>query len=347
MIKMRVGVAGIGYWGSKHVRVLHDISEVSRVVAIDGDDARVDAITRVFPAVTRARSLHEALDEIDALIVATPPVTHADVAMEAIEAGKHVLVEKPLAVNSSDARALVDGAARRGVTLMTGHTFEYNAAVVELHDTVHRGDLGTIHYIDSARLNLGLYQHDVNVLWDLAPHDISICNFVLQEYPTAVSAWGSTHAHQALEDVASMRLEYGTIGVTATIRVSWLDPNKVRTTTVVGSRKMAVYNDLADNERIKVYDRGVSVPEETGDTHAMPTTYRYGDIIAPHVEFAEPLLVEDRDFVQCAIEGRTPRASGEKGLVVVETLEAANRSLVEHESIPIGSPVSSVPPVGP
>jgi predicted dehydrogenase len=306
-------------------------------VAIDANAERRRAITQAFPGASGAESLSAAADDVDAVIIATPPITHLDMAMEAIEAGKHVLVEKPLALTSADGQALVDAAATQGVMLMVGHTFEYNAAVVRLHEIVQGGDLGAIHYIDSARLNLGLYQHDVNVLWDLAPHDISICNYVLQATPTEVTAWGTAHAGSGFEDVASIRLDYESIGVTATIRVSWLDPNKVRQTTVVGSQMMAVYNDLKDNERLKLYDRGVSRTPSAAESedHSVPMTYRYGDIVAPHVEFPEPLLVEDRDFVLSATNGTEPKASGRNGLAVVTILEAANRSLVERQSVSI------------
>lgn len=337
---MRVGVVGIGYWGSKHVRVLHSVPEVSQTVVIDAEEGRRKALLQTFPSAGSAASLTEALDDVDAVIIATPPVSHANLAMEAIEAGKHVMVEKPLALTSADGRALVEAAEVKGVTLMVGHTFEYNAAVIRLHDIVQEGRLGSIHYIDSARLNLGLYQHDVNVLWDLAPHDISICNYVLHAVPTAVTAWGASHAESSrFEDVASVRLDYGTIDVTATIRVSWLDPNKVRQTTVVGSDMMAVYNDMDDNERLKLYDRGVSRAPSVSDSgdHSVPMTYRYGDIVAPHVEFSEPLLAEDRDFVRSAINGTVPKASGQSGLAVVEILEAANRSLVEQQTVTIGA----------
>ncbi len=334
---MRVAVVGIGYWGSKHVRVFHSVEEVGQVIAVDGDAGRRAAIEGAFPRVKTAARLEDVLHECDAVVVATPPTSHVDLALTAIEAGKHVLVEKPLATNSADAHRLVVAADRRGVNLMVGHTFEYNAAVVHLRQVVQNGDLGVVHYIDSARLNLGLYQPDVNVLWDLAPHDISICNYVLDDTPTSVSAWGSAHANGRFEDVAALRLHYGSSGVTANIRVSWLDPNKVRTTTVVGSRRMAVYNDLNDNERIKIYDRGVAV-EQTDDQHNVPMSYRYGDIVAPHVDFPEPLLVEARDFIQSSIEGRKPRASGEKGLAVVETLEAADLALTEVSQVPVGQP---------
>lgn len=334
---MRVGVIGGGYWGSKHVRVLHSIEDVTSVVLIDSDERRHAALTKSFPGLGSRASLSSALDDVDGVIIATPPVTHAELALEAITAGKHVLAEKPLALNANDAAQLLTAAKDAGVILMVGHTFEYNAAVIRLRNIVQAGQLGPIHYIDSARLNLGLYQHDVNVIWDLAPHDVSICNYILDAMPTSVSAWGAAHAHSHFEDVANIRLDYTTIGVTATIRVSWLDPCKVRQTTVVGGRMMAVYNDLNDNERLKLYDRGVSLPEPDAGAHSMPMTYRYGDIIAPHVEMSEPLLDEDRDFVSAALTGQAPKASGDHGAAVVEILEAANLSLRERREITIGS----------
>jgi len=342
---MRVGVVGIGYWGSKHVRVLHSVPEVTGVTVIDANEQRRRSLVQAFPSAGSAESLTAAIDDVDAVIIATPPITHVDLAMEAIEAGKHVMVEKPLALTSADGQALIDAAEAKGVTLMVGHTFEYNAAVIRLHDIVQEGRLGAIHYIDSARLNLGLYQHDVNVLWDLAPHDISICNYILQAVPTGVSAWGAAHADSRFEDVASIRLDYSTIGVTATIRVSWLDPNKVRQTVVVGSEMMAVYNDMDDNERLKLYDRGVSRPANGSgtDDHSVPMTYRYGDIVAPHVEFSEPLLAEDRDFVKSAIDGTEPKASGRSGLAVVEILEAANLSLFEQQNVTVKSSLALDP----
>jgi len=194
------------------------------------------------------------------------------------------------------------------------------------------GALGDIHYVDSARLNLGLYQRDVNVLWDLAPHDISICNFLLDERPTRVSAWGSAHANELVEDVASIRLDYESIGVTATLRVSWLAPIKVRQVTVVGSDKMAVYDDLDENERLKIYDRSVRVGG-AGSVDPLQPSYVHGSIVSPFIETTEPLLMEDRDFVESVAEGRQPRADGPKGLAVVEILEAAERSILEQRPI--------------
>lgn len=332
---MRVGVAGCGYWGSKHVRVLHATPGVSRVVVIEAQaDIRAN-IGQTFPAAVAFASLDDALqaDALDALIVATPPATHAAVALQAVEAGIHVLVEKPLATTTADAAKLVSAAEEMGIALMAGHTFQYNAAVWRLRDAVQSGEIGDVHYLDSARLNLGLYQSDVNVIWDLAPHDVSLANFVLGEEPCAVTAWGSAYAAPVHEDVALIRLDYPS-GVMGTLRVSWLDPCKVRRTTVVGSEKMAVYNDLNDNERIKLYDHGVTHPH--GEVHEMPLSYRYGDVTAPYVDFKEPLLVEDTHFVQSILDGTPPETSGRDGLSVVRILEAANESLATGQTIELG-----------
>lgn len=332
---MRVGVLGCGYWGSKHVRVLQSIHEVSQTVVIDASPARRLDLKETFPAAATFESLDDALaaDAIDALVVATPPTTHASMALRAIEAGIHTMIEKPMATSSIEALSLVWAAEDNDVVLMSGHTFEYNAAVWRLREAVQRGELGTVHYLDSARLNLGLYQSDVNVLWDLAPHDVSLANFVLGEVPHSVTAWGSSYASLFHEDVALLRLDYPS-GVMATIRVSWLDPCKVRRTTVVGSEKMAVYNDMNDSERIKLYDRGVDGGEAIEDhPHEVPMTYRYGDVVAPFIDLKEPLLVEDEHFVRSIIDRTEPNTTGRDGLLVVRILEAANRSLAEGRTI--------------
>jgi predicted dehydrogenase len=324
---MRVGVVGCGYWGSKHVRVLQSLREVDRVVVVDPRDQVREELLASFAGMTGARTLDEALDLVDAVVIATPPATHARLGHQAISAGKHVLIEKPLATSASEARDLIAGAEAAGVTLMVGHTFEYNAAVWELRHLVHSRELGRVYYIDAARLNLGLYQPDVNVIWDLAPHDVSILNFVLGDVPDTVEAWGARHAHSTLEDVAYLRLSYRDIGVTAQIHVSWLDPCKVRRVTVVGSRKMAVYNDLNQDERVRVYDKGVTHEDLRGDGPGAPMTYRYGSITSPHISFQEPLLLEDRHFIECITQGCEPTSNGASGLVVVSVLEAAERSL--------------------
>lgn len=324
---MNVGVLGCGYWGSKHVRVLHSVPDIDHVVAIDSRPERLRDLKRGFPGIETFERLHDALDHVDAVVIATPPRSHAACAVSAIQAGKSVLVEKPLATSTADARRLVEMADRLNVVLAVGHTFEYNAAVWKLRDLVESGELGSIHYLDSARLNLGLYQSDVNVLWDLAPHDISICNYVLDAKPSLVQAWGSRHAHSFLEDVAYIRLTYHEPEVTAQIHVSWLDPAKVRRTTVVGSGKMAVYNDLTTEERVRVFDKGVVPAGDQPSLAHMPMSYRYGDIQSPFLAFEEPLRVQDRAFVTCVQTGERPQTDGENGLSVVQALEAADVSL--------------------
>jgi predicted dehydrogenase len=216
---------------------------------------------------------------------------------------------------------------------MVGHTFEHNAAVWKLRELVQNGQLGRIHYIDSARLNLGLYQSDVNVIWDLAPHDVSIFNYILGSRPTTVQAWGSRHGHQFLEDVAYLRLDYTNPDVTANIHVSWLDPCKVRRVTVVGSSKMAVYNDLASEERIRIFDKGLDLPSDGLGLEQIPMSYRYGEIRSPYVSFEEPLTVQDREFVMCVSEGRMPTTDGENGMAVVAALECADISLTEGRPV--------------
>jgi predicted dehydrogenase len=323
---LRVGVFGCGYWGSKHIRVLSGLPEVDLVVAVDPIPERSREPQRSFPGLLCVDDFEQALDFIDAAVVATPPRTHAALAARLIKAGKHVLVEKPMATDVDEGRELVRLAAEHNVTLMAGHTFEYNAVVHHLRDIVATGDLGSVYYIDTARLNLGLYQSDVNVVWDLAPHDVSIINHVIGSAPTAVQAWGSRHARASFEDVAYMRLEYGHIGATANVHVSWLDPCKVRRVTVVGSERMAVYNDLADEERLRIYDKGVSMAEETNSPQ-LPMSYRYGGITLPHIVFKEPLAEQDAHFVACAKTGAVPRTHGQNGLGVVKVLAAAEESI--------------------
>jgi len=330
-----IGVIGAGYWGSKHVRVLHSLEGVSSVAVIDPREERLRALTRTFPSARSFTSLDAALPHVDALIVATPPTSHAPIALAAMAAGKHVLVEKPLATHCADAERMIDVAREHGVHLMAGHTFQYSSAVWRLHELVQAGDLGDLYYIDSARLNLGLYQSDVNVIWDLAPHDVSIVNMLMGRLPTSVQAWGSRHAHRRFEDVAYLRMTYDDIGVVSHIHVSWLDPCKVRRLTVVGSRKMAVYNDLSTEERIRIHDKSVSCAIGDTDLTQPPMSYRYGNITSPFVPTGEPLVAEDNHFVECITTGAPCRTDGRSGLAVVEVLEAAQISLQTGNPVPI------------
>lgn len=328
---IRVGVAGVGYWGSKHVRVLRSTPGVSDVVPIDPQLAIINENDRRGIHHGYA-SLNEALPYVDALVIATPPSNHAPQALHAIATGKHVLIEKPMAGTVAEARQIVSAAEEAGVVLMSGHTFEHNAAVHKLRDIIRSQELGELYYLDCARLNLGLYQADVNVISDLAPHDISIANFLLDSAPTTVTAWGRRHVHPDHEDVAHLRIDYANQGVCVTINVSWLDPQKVRRIKVVGSRKMAIYDDLAGDERVRVYDKA-AVPPEGDDGPLSRVAYRLGDVVAPYVAFPEPLAVQDQHFVDCVLQGTQPSTDGRSGLTVVEVLECAQISLQEQRTV--------------
>jgi predicted dehydrogenase len=291
-----------------------------------------------FPAVRVALCLDEVQDSLDAVVIATPPRSHGPIALQALRAGLHTMVEKPLATSVADAESIVETADSCGLTLMVGHTFEYNAAVWKLKEIISSGELGRILYMDTSRLNLGRYQNDCNVIWDLAPHDISIVSYLLGEFPDSVSVWAQRNVGDMYADVAYLRLNFPS--APAFIHVSWLDPNKVRKVTVVGDKKMAVYDDLSDNERIRVYDVGVAPADiaEGPAQHAMPVTYRTGDITAPYVNFVEPLLVQDTHFIDCIRTGCRPQTSGERGLGIVKVLAATDKAVATGAPARIGSP---------
>jgi predicted dehydrogenase len=335
---LSIAVIGCGYWGAKHVRVLSALPEVATVLVVDPDPSARRAIAATYPSVVVVTELEPVLDWVDGIIVATPPRSHAEVALKALRAGKAVLIEKPLAATLADSRTLVQEAELHDALLMVGHTFEFNPAVRELRHRLDTGELGTIHYIHSARLNLGLYRSDVNVVWDLAPHDISIMNYLLRSTPTSVGAWGSSHVSSDVTDLAYFQLEYGDCSVMGYGHVSWLDPRKLRQITVVGSRKMAVYDDLAD-EKLRIFDRGVDESRSNGAAkpalHEMSISYRYGDVVSPHIDFQEPLMLEDRHFVECIRTGASPLSDGARGLAVVAVLDAIDRSMITHRNVEI------------
>jgi predicted dehydrogenase len=336
--RVHVAVVGYGYWGSKHVRVLSTMPDVA-VTVVDRDRGRIEEAAALYPSVRyTATDLGEVIDRVDAVLVATPPGSHCTVAMTALRKGKHVLVEKPLATSVADAEAMVSAAAEHDVQLMVGHTFEYNPAVRQLRDIIRSGQLGRVLYIDSARLSLGLYQRDVNVIWDLAPHDISITSYLLDELPVAASVWGQRNVGPWQEDVAYLKLDFPTTH--AFVHVSWLNPRKVRRTTVVGERRMAVYDDMSDNERIRIFDIGVDPAEIDSPhmAHEMPVSYRTGDIISPFVPFQEPLMVQDREFVDSIRSGIRPATPGERGLDIVRVLAATDVALATGQTAPVDVP---------
>jgi predicted dehydrogenase len=327
---IRVGVLGVGYWGSKQLRVMGSTPGVERVVAIDARLPLLSGMAHLVADGGGFTSLAEAVPHVDAVVIATPPASHVPLGLEAIRAGKHVLIEKPMATTAAGAQQLIEAAKDAGVTLMVGHTFEYNGAVWMLRELVQAQELGDLYYLDSARLNLGLYQSDVNVIFDLAPHDISIANHVLGAVPTSVRAWGSRHVDPVFEDVAFLRLGYDDIGVQAHIHVSWLDPRKVRLVTAVGSKKMAVYDDTNVEERIRVHDKAALPAGAGGDGRV---SYHRGAVTSPPVPVDEPLAVQARHFVDCIATGAPPQTDGANGLAVVQVIEAAQRSLTEDRPV--------------
>ena len=323
--RVKIAVVGYGYWGAKHVRVLSGLPDVE-VTVVDQNEVCLADAEKQFPAARLARSLEAVLGDLDGVVVATPPGSHAQVASRALAAGVHALVEKPLTTSVADAESLVEIAHDNDALLMVGHTFEYNAAVRKLREIVRSGALGRILYIHTSRLGLGRYQSDCDVIWDLAPHDISIISYLLGEMPTSVSAWADRNVGSRHADVAYVRMDFDRADAHAIVHVSWLDPCKVRRVTVVGDQKMAVYDDLSDNERIRVYDIGVDIAmmDDYTSSPSMPVTYRTGDIVSTYLSFEEPLKVQDSHFLDC-IRGRAlPESPGERGLDVVRVLTAVD-----------------------
>lgn len=336
-----IGVVGLGYWGPNWVRNLHLLGCARRVVACDLDHKRRQHIVSLYSGVEGSSQFEELLEdpEIEGVIIATPVSAHFPMAKKALLAGKSVLVEKPLAMSAGQAAELVRIAREQGRTLMVGHTFEYSAPVLKVRDLIDSGELGEIFYISSIRANLGLFQHDVNVAWDLATHDISIILMLMGgRLPEAVSCQGQSHYKSGVEDVALIGLHFPR-NVIAFIHVSWLDPNKIRRTTIVGSRKMLVYDDTAPQEKLRIYDKGVDVHPYYDTFGEFQFSYRYGDIMIPQINETEPLKAECEHFVDCIVSGAVPRTDGLSGLRVVSVLEAANLSLKKGGAmVPVARP---------
>lgn len=327
---LRIGVIGYGYWGPQLVRNLSRLPMAQVCFVADLSPARRASAMFDHPNVTVISDAEDVLrSDVDAVVIATPIRTHFRLAQAALERNKHVFVEKPLAASVFEARTLIDVARQHGRVLMTGHTFMYNPAVEELRQLVQSGALGEIYYVDATRANLGLVQPDVNVIWDLAPHDLSILNYVFGVCPARVSAHGAAYMQPGIEDVAYLTLEYST-GMLAHVQLSWLSPAKIRTFTVVGSRQMAIYNDVDPTEKIRIFNRGIDKPAHTSTFGEFQLSYRYGAIVSPHITWAEPLAVECQHFADAIRENRIPRSDGNDGLRIVRILEAANASLANH-----------------
>lgn len=328
--RISIGVIGCGYWGPNHIRNFLALRGMGAEVAIaaDRDPERRKHVGELYPSVTLVEEADTVIEtaDIDAVVIATPVASHYRLAKAAMLAGKHVLVEKPFVTDVAQAEELASLAHEQQTVLMVGHTFEYAAAVNRIRHLIEDGELGEILYVRSLRVNLGIFQPDVSVLWDLAPHDVSILLYILQQHPTAVSAVGSAHYSSGLADVTSVNLEFGP-ELMANIVCSWLDPRKVREMTIVGTDKMLVYDDVSANEKVRIYDRGVDGPRHYDSFAEFQYSYRYGDIVTPYLEEYEPLRAECAHFLECIRMGTTPRSGGQAGLSLVRILTAAEQSL--------------------
>ena len=326
-----VGVIGCGYWGPNLIRNFVNLEDSQVKTCSDLLENRLAHMKRLYPSISTTTNFKEIIEDpdIEAVVIATPVSSHYPIAKEAIDAGKHVFVEKPLAHSVEKGAELVRLAREKGLILMVGHTFVYTAAVNKIKDLIWADELGEIFYISTSRVNLGIFQEDINVVWDLAPHDISIMNYILKSRPISVSAVGHSYIQPDIEDVAFLTLRYPN-SVLANIQVSWLNPNKIRKTTVVGSKKMLVYDDVSSLEKIRIYDKGVTVTPHYDTFGEFQLSYRYGDISIPRLDDAEPLKIECQHFVDCIEKGEEPRSSGVHGLEVLLALDAADRSMKEH-----------------
>jgi predicted dehydrogenase len=321
---VNVGVVGLGYWGPNLVRNFQDLEVAEITWMCDRRPGLLKALGRRYPAVQTTVDLDEMLadDTLEAIAIATPVSTHYDVAMRALAAGKHVFVEKPLAHSSEHAEVMIDTASLQGLVLMPGHTFLYSPPVNLVHDLITSGELGDIYFISMSRVNLGMHQSDVSVIWDLAPHDFSILLYWLGRPPAQITGMTRACVIPGQPDVAFINCEFGS-GTIAHLELAWLAPSKLRRTAVVGSKKMVIYDD-GSIEPVKVYDSGIALPNPSSfGTHQL--TYRTGDIVSPHIEAVEPIALQLADFCWSIRTGETPRSSAHLGLEVVAMIEAAER----------------------
>jgi predicted dehydrogenase len=326
---LSMGVVGLGYWGPNLARNFSQLKGCHLKALCDSDADRIVKVCGMYPEAECFSKYDEMLRDtaLDAIAIATPVVCHFQVAKAALLAGKHVLVEKPFAASTAECEELIELADSRGLTLMVGHTFIYSASIRMIKRIIDSGDLGEIRYINCQRLNLGLFQKDINVVWDLAPHDISIILHLVGRMPDSVNCQGNAHITPGIEDVSNLSLNFDT-GQFASIQSSWLEPRKVRQMTIVGTRKMIVYDDIQPTEKIRIYDTRIECPphyDSFGDFHY---SYHYGDCFIPYIEQVEPLRQMCQHFVEVIHGGQVPMSDGRHGLDVVAILEASSRSLL-------------------
>lgn len=329
---INIGVIGYGYWGPNLVRNFAEIPGAQVRTVSDFKPELLAKAQARYPTLKVTTDYRDLLKDpkIDAIVIATPVSTHFDLALAALQAGKHVLVEKPMTTSSEQAIRLIEEAQRRNLVLMVDHTFVYTGAVRKMHDLIATKVVGDIYYYDSVRVNLGLFQHDINVIWDLAVHDLSIMDYLLPSQPYAISATGIGHVPREPENLAYLTLFFAN-NLMAHIHVNWLAPVKVRRTLIGGSDRMIVYDDLEPSEKVKIYDKGITLNDNSAhSTYQMLVGYRTGDMWAPHLEVTEAIRTEGLHFIDCIQQGDRPITDGEAGLRVVKILEAATQSIKQQ-----------------
>ncbi|MCB0396233.1 MAG: Gfo/Idh/MocA family oxidoreductase [Flavobacteriales bacterium] len=330
---MNIGIIGLGYWGPNLVRNAIMNDHIHKVYCFDRDESRLQKMKKTFDSVICCNKLEDILgaDEIDSVAIVTPVETHYGLAKEALNHGKNILVEKPFMSSVAEAEEILELADRKGLITMVDHTFIYTSAVRKIKELIDSGELGELYYYDSVRVNLGLFQRDVNVIWDLAPHDFSIMNYLIGREPKTVQAMGGDHVGKGLEDVAYVHIDFGD-NLTAHFHLNWLSPLKLRKTLLAGSKKMVVYDDMENSEKIKVYNKGIDVKTKE-DEYKMLIKYRWGDMYSPALDNVEALQAMLQEFVDAVDGKRNPITSGRDGLNVVKILEATQWSIKNRGTV--------------
>jgi predicted dehydrogenase len=325
---IKIGVVGYGYWGPNLVRNMFEVPDTSVVAVSDIRSDRLRHVSSRYPSLFVSTDYRSLIDDpdIDAIAIATPVHAHYELALEALQAGKHVLIEKPMTSTSEQALRLIDEADRRNLVVMVDHTFVYTGAVRKIKQVVASGMLGDVYYYDSTRINLGLFQRDVDVIWDLAVHDLAIMNYILPSVPCAVAATGINHVMGGTENLAYLTVFFE-LNLIAHINVNWLSPVKIRRTLIGGSKQMIVYDDMEPSEKVKIYDKGITVTNGSDSLYQAMVNYRSGDMFAPQLDVSEALKVELQHFVDCIEHGAAPITGGLAGLQVVRILESASQSM--------------------
>jgi len=330
---MNVAVIGLGYWGPNLLRNLYEIKSCDSLIACDKDESKLEKIKLRYPTVAIEKNYRNLLtnDRLQAVVIATPVSSHFPIGQDFLKAGKHIFLEKPFTQNTAEAEKLLQLAEEKNLITMVGHTFEYSPPVLKIKEIIDSGELGKIYYISTSRVNLGLHQKDVSVIWDLAPHDFSILFHWLEAEPIRISAMGKDYVQKNIPDVAFINMEFAS-GCIAHVQVSWLSPSKLRRTAIIGSKKMLVYDDTENIEKVKIYDKGVDYkdPETFGE---FQLSYRSGDVVSPYIKNFEPLNMEMKHFLDCCGTHQRPKTDGYNGLRVVKALEAAEKSLRNNSKV--------------